>query len=407
VICTIAPTTGPMENAQVAVLDLKTGKKKTLIRGGSQAEYVESGHLIYAIAGTLRAVRFDPVALEVLGEPMPVIERVLTKANGTTADFSVSRHGTLVYVTGTTAARAIPRTLVWVDRKGHEEPIPAPPRAYVSARVSPDGTRLALDARDEQNDIWIWDLARQTLQRLTNDPGFSRSPVWTPDGRRVAFTAERDGVESVYWQAFDGSGASERLSSGTRIELPLAFSPDGAQLMSKQPLAVPGDLGVIVLGATRSSTILLHSAADEENAVISPDGHWLAYNSDESGRDEVYLRPFPAVETGRQQVSTGGGTRPLWSRNGRELFYYVAPDTIMAVPVRLGPDVVLGRPQTVVKGPYAIATVPGRHYDVSADGQRFLLLKDAPGPGGRQAAEPEIQVVLNWSEELKSKVAAK
>src|SRR5439155_15579301 len=127
----------------------------------------------------------------------------------------------------------------------------------------------------------------------------------------------------------------------------------------------------------------------------------------ESGRDEVYLRPFPAVETGRQQVSTGGGTRPLWSRNGRELFYYVAPDTIMAVPVRLGPDVVLGRPQTVVKGPYAIATVPGRHYDVSADGQRFLLLKDAPGPGGRQAAEPEIQVVLNWSEELKSKVAAK
>jgi serine/threonine-protein kinase len=150
--------------------------------------------------------------------------------------------------------------------------------------------------------------------------------------------------------------------------------------------------------------MLLHSPADENNGVISPDGRWLAYNSDESGRDEVYVRPFPGVETARQQVSTGGGTRPLWSRAGRELFYYVAPDTIMAVPVRLGTDVVLGRPAVVIKGPYAVAAVPGRHYDVSVDGQRFLLLKDATSPNTRQAAEPELRVALNWFEELKAKV---
>ena len=179
--------TGPVENAQVAVLDLKTGRKKTLIHGGSQAEYVESGHLIYAAAGTLRAVRFDPGRLEVMGEPVPVVERVLTNQLSGAADFSVSPHGTLVHVSGDAGSRR--RTLVWVDRKGHEEPIKAEPRAYVYARLSPDGTRVALEIRDQQSDIWIWDLARETLERLTTDPGLNRLPIWTPDGTRVAFTA--------------------------------------------------------------------------------------------------------------------------------------------------------------------------------------------------------------------------
>ena len=124
---------------------------------------------------------------------------------------------------------------MWVNRNGHEEPITAPPRAYVYARLSPDGARLALDIRDQQNDIWIWDLARQNLQPLTNDAGFNRLPIWTPDGKRVAFSAERDGVESVYWQAFDGSGTMERLSSGTQGQGPMAFSPDGKQLVFSTP----------------------------------------------------------------------------------------------------------------------------------------------------------------------------
>ena len=177
---------------------------------------------------------------------------------------------------------------MWVDRNGHEEPIKAPPRAYVYPRLSPDGTRVALDIRDQQNDIWIWDLARQTLQRLTNDPGPNRLPVWTPDGTRVAFTAERDGVESVYWQAFDGSGTMERLSSGTQTQGPNSFSPDGTQLIFSTPLdPADCDLGVIALGPTRTATMLLHSAASETNGEISPDGRWLAYESNESGRPEV------------------------------------------------------------------------------------------------------------------------
>ena len=154
--------------------------------------------------------------------------------------------------------------------------------------------------------------------------------------------------------------------------------------------------------------MLLHSTASETNGEISPDGRWLAYESNESGRPEIYVRPFPNVETARHQVSTGGGTRPLWSRTGRELFYYVAPDTIMAVPVRLGADFRWGLPSRWSKGRMrALAVNAGRHYDVSADGQRFLLLKDAPTPDGQKPAAPEIHLVLNWTEELKRLVPTK
>ena len=388
---------GPIENAQVAVLDLQTGRTKTLFRGGRQAEYVESGHLIYAAGSTLRAVRFDLGRLEILGESVPVVEGVLTKPGSNAADFSVSRHGTLAYVRGSAGSR--PRTLVWVDRKGQEEPIPAEPRAYTYARLAPDGTRIALDIRDQQYDIWIWDVARQNLELLTRDPFNNRLPVWTPDSQRVAFTAERDGVESVYWQAADGSGSMERLSSGTENQSPQSFSTDGTQLIFATPLAGARDLGILYPGASRPPTMLVHSPADENNADISPNGRWLAYESNESGQAEVLVRPFPNVETGRNVVSKGGGTRPVWSRTGRELFYYVEPGTIMAVPVRLAP-LTFGSPQVVVKGPY-VQTLVGRHYDVSADGQRFLLIKEAPPLDGEKPLAPALNVVVNWQEELK------
>jgi serine/threonine-protein kinase len=311
-----------------------------------------------------------------------------------------------VYVKGSGAAIA-PRTLVWVDRKGQEDPIPVPPRAYTYARLSPDGTRVALDARDEQNDIWIWDLARQTLQRLTIDPGLNRGPVWTPDGARVAFSAQRDGVENIFWQKADGSNVPERLSVGSTIQGPDSFSPDGKRLVFHTPQNPPHDIGMLVLDGARREEMLLKTKFSERNGAVSPDGHWLAYQSNESTQDEIYLAPFPDVNTSKRQVSTRGGTRPLWSTDGRELFYYVAPDTIMALPVRLGADVALGNPQVVVKGPYADAVNTGRHYDVSADGRRFLLLKDAPAPDGQKPAAPEIHLVEHWFEELRAKVPTK
>jgi WD40-like Beta Propeller Repeat len=194
VLFTIMPA-GSIEDPQVAVLDLKTGQRKTLIRGGGQAEYVapstgsaDAGFLVYAAAGTLRAARFDPVRLEMLGDPVPVVEQVLTKGTGA-ADFSLSRSGMLVYVPGGGASAR--RSLVWVTRQEREEPIQAPPRAYEQVRISPDGTRVAVVSSDQERDIWIWDLAHAILNRLTLDPATDLSPLWTPDGHYIIFDSER------------------------------------------------------------------------------------------------------------------------------------------------------------------------------------------------------------------------
>lgn len=248
----------------------------------------------------------------------------------------------------------------------------------------------------------MWDFARQTLQRLAS----GLNPIWKPDGTRVAFDfiGPGDLVGRVYWQAFDGSGATERLTSGTQFQFPMSFSPDGAQLIFATPLYAPFDLGVISLGTERTESLLLHSSANELNGEISPDGRWLAYQSDESGQFEVYVRPFPNVEAARRQASSAGGTRPVWSRDGRELFYYASPDTIMAVPVRPGADLTLGSPLPAMKGLYSTSGT-WRHYDVSADGQRFLLLKDAPLPEDQRVAAPEIHLVVNWVERLKGMTA--
>ena len=341
---------GSLERARIAVVSLPSGDVHRLLDGTSP-RFSPTGHILFAAADrTLRAVGFDVRRLQVTGNPVTVVERVgIERTSG--ADFALADDGTLVYATETSMFMT-PRTLVWVDRAGHEDPINVPFRGYTSARLSPDGTRVALDVREgQQNGIWIWDIARHTLQQL-NDPQ-SRGPVWAPDGKRIAFTEEHEGVQSIYWQASDGSGTMERLSSGAQVQIPMSFSRNGTDLIFGTPTTPPYDLGVITLGASRTATMLLHSKASEMNGVISTDGHWLAYESDESSRSEIYVRPFPNVETKRIQVSTGGGTRPLWSPTGRELFYYVAPDTIMAVSVRLGADITLGNPQQVVKGPYA------------------------------------------------------
>ena len=185
VLFTILAPAGRTENAQIAVLDLQTRQQKILIAGGTSAHYAQSGHLVYAVAGSLRAVPFDLGRRELRGGPVPVAEHVATKFTGA-ASFSLARNGTLAYVSGEAQGGAS-RTLVWADRQGHEETIDAPTRAYAYPRLSPDETRVALDIRDQENDIWIWSFALRTMTRLTFDPGFNRGGIWNPDGKRVAF----------------------------------------------------------------------------------------------------------------------------------------------------------------------------------------------------------------------------
>ncbi len=396
---------GGNDNAQVAVLDLKTGQRKTLVRGGSDAVYVDTGHLVYASAGTLRAVRFDPSRLEVLSDPVPVLEQVTTLGTGA-ADFRVSQNGTLVYVPGTLNGGGAARSLVWVNRQGREEPTNAPPRTYFMARLSPDGTRVALDIRDQESDIWIWDLGRQTLTRLTFDPRTDGFPVWTPDGKRIVFGSERAGAGNVYWQAADGTGTVERLVTSPNPQLPTSIAPDGKSLVVQDtnPKTL-FDLMLLTLDGSRRIEPLVQTAFAENSGEISPDGHWLAYQSNESGRTEVYVRSFPKVDGGRWQISTGGGSRPAWSPTGRELFYLGQNLAMMAVAVLTAPTFSAGNPSKLFDGQW-FAPPGTRPYDVSRDGQRFLMIKDAMSSGST-GASPTITVVLNWFEELKARVPAK
>jgi eukaryotic-like serine/threonine-protein kinase len=412
--------TASQADSSVAVLDLKSGQRKTLIRGGGDAQYVETGHLIFAAAGALRAVRFDPVRLEVLGDPVTVVDHVMMKPTGA-ANYAVSRAGTLVYIGDGLSELATPRALLWVDRKGHEEPTGAPLRAYGTPRLSPDGTRVAAEIYDQNTDVWIWDFAQETLRRLTFDSGGAGMSVWTPDGRQVIFESGSSGMPNVYTQAADGTGTVDRLSTSATPQWPTSIAPGGTWLagFELRPRTVSN---IIFLPLTRAvvrpssnpapgvsqSPVepLAETRFKGAMADFSPNGRYLAYQSEESGRSEIYVRPFPRVDNGRWQVSTAGGTRPVWARSGRELFYLDASNALTAVPVGTSePTISIGSPAKVFDTKYAEPN-PSRHYDVSADGQRFLMLK-ASATGDPNATPASIVLVEHWFEELKQRVNGK
>ena len=420
VLFTIAASGSGAENAQIAVLDRQTGRHKTLVRGGSQAEYVEAstgpghpGYLIYAVAGTLRAIRFDLSRLDVIGDAVPVMEGVQTNTTGA-AEFVVSRGGTLVYAPGS-GSGGTARSLVWVARDGREEPIKAPPRAYTFLQLSPDRTRAALDVRDQERDIWVWDFAHERLSRLTLDPAVDFFPVWTPDGRRIAFQSSREGsAGNMFWQAADGTGTAERLTRSPNPQQPNAFSPDGAHLIFNETSPKTNvDIGMLALnrnGPTSAEPrpeMIVQTTFNEGNADVSPDGRWLAYQSNDSGQLEVFVRPFPKTDSGHWQISTNGGGRPIWSRDGRELFYIDLSNALMAVAVRTTPAFSADNPGKLFDTTRYFPNIAGRTYDVSADGKRFLMIKDAAAADQTSLAATGLVVVEHWVEELKARVATK
>jgi serine/threonine-protein kinase len=327
-------------------------------------------------------------------------------------DAVVADDGTLVYVPGQ-AQSLDDETLVWVDRQGREEPLEAPPRVYYYPRLAPDGTRLALSIFDQERDIWLWDLARATLTRVTVDQGFDTFPVWTPDGRRLLFSSERAGARNLFAQAADGTGAIERLTETTTVQSSSSISPDGAWLVFTDTLPGTGqDVMLLPLGGDRKPAPLIQTPFTERNGEISPDGRWIAYEANDSVRFEIYVRPFPKVMDGRWQVSTGGGTRPLWARNGQELFYRaVVPTAVWTTPFPMGALMRVGversatwaatAPVPLFEGRYLmgmLGSAIGRTYDISPDGRRFLMIKPVPST---RTESTSIVVVQNWQEELK------
>lgn len=395
VLFTITALTGGLDAAQVGVFDLASGSWRPVLPHASQAHYVSSGHVVYVAGGALWAIAFDPIRLQTLGTARVVVPQVVTLPTGA-AEFDVADDGTLVYLVGI-AASAAPRNLVWVDREGREQPIDAPPRAYANVRLSPDGTRVATEIEGDGHDIWVWDFARKSLTRVTSDPGIDQSPVWMPDARRLVFRTEAGGVRgALVMQAADGSGTVERLTDGARAERASFALADGSGIIFSDGAGPK----LLRLDGARRVTRLLDLSQGGGDGALSPDERWMAYVALDAGTPYVFVSPYPDANASRILVTPAGGSQPLWSRDGRTLFYTALDGRLMSVATNLEGPIKIASPIAILTTAYYGAlTVLSRSgtYDVAPDGRRFLMIKE-PTTVARLA---QMVVVRNWSEELK------
>ena len=362
-------------------------KPKLLLNARSNAAYA-AGHLLFVRQKTLLAQRFDPKSLELTGESFPIVENVQDDPGFFSAVFSVSDQGTLAYQTASGSSGL--SELTWVDRSGKKLDVLGDPADYFEPRISPDGRRVAI-AIEDPGDIWIYDLARRVRTRLTFSGSDDFAPTWSPDSTRVAFSSQRTGSGDIYAKTASGTGADELLSTSKIFKVPNSWSPDGryiAYVAFQGALGSKADLWLLSL-ADRKTSPILQSPFDELQGVFSPDGRWLAYASNESGRFEIYVQPFPGPG-GKWQISTAGGTQPRWARGGRELFFIAPGGRIMSVEIRTSTIVEAGTPQVLFSA--SLKNAPGPPYDVSSDGQRFLVNV----PIGEESAPP-ITLVQNWT----------
>ena len=384
---------GSWNQAQIVVQSLTTAERVVLVDGARDARYLTTGHLVYALNGAILAAPFDPGTRRITGAAVRLVSDVFDAGTITGAvHFDVAANGSLVY-----ASRPGPALLTWVDRNGREEIIPADPRPYRHPRVSPDGTRIAVEIDDPTNtDIWIGDARRGQFARLTSGDEVDSDPIWTPDGSRIVYSSVR-GTEGLFWQPADGSGSAEHLVDGSGGVRALTWTRDGQLLYEELAGA---DIRLLTPGSKSAPRVItLFDAPDYFNEVLpalSPDGRWLAYQSTETADPEVYLRPFPDVSSLRRQVSVAGGFAPLWSPDGQEIYYRSATD-MMAVKVRTSPTLDVGRPEVLFSlSDYVLPGTRGIKYEVAPDG-RFLLLKD----NGSGHSQDRVVLVQNWTEDVK------
>jgi serine/threonine-protein kinase len=390
-----------LDAGSVVVQSIATGQRKVLVERAVDGRYTTSGHLIYGVGGALHAQRFDPARLEVSGAAAPVLADVFQQTSAGAwggYDYDVSDDGTLIYVPR--AAAALRRVLIWVDRAGRLEELPTEPRAYQYPRLSPDHQRVALDLRDQQNDVWVWDLARAGLTPVTIGRRAGGPAIWTRDGQSVLFGPNIAGIINIHQQPLSG-GTPRRLTTSRNTQFVDVTTPDGASLVFNEQDSKSGfDLFLLPLDGAASPQELIRTPFNEYNADLSPDGKWIAYQSDESGRFEVYVRPFPRVADGRWPVSVNGGTRPLWGRDGRELFYLDQSRRMTVVSVVSAPTLSFGQPQTLFETAQLGLEGQQRNFELGPDGKRFLMVKNLPPPPD----VPPLVLVQNWFEELRAKV---
>jgi eukaryotic-like serine/threonine-protein kinase len=390
------------DDAMIVAQSLRTGKRKTVIHGGTAPRYLSTGHLIYAQGGRLLAVPFDQARLEVTGTVFPVVEDIWQGLAGYVA-YDISQNGVLVSLSA--GDRGVGnRTLTWVDRTGTPILVDAAARQYSQPSLAQDGKHLAVAIGDplRQSDIWLLDLEQNTVRQLTASRAgeSAAAPLWTPDGKRIIFAAGTHG-RSLYWQAVDGNSPAELLFNGDLVGpsapgiiLATSCSRDGRFLIFQRGDQRRFDLWVLSLsGEHKASPLFDESAITRTHPQISPDGRRLAYTSDESGREEVYVQPFPALGD-KWRISVGGGKEPRWSSDGHQLFFRHG-DRMMAADVQNKSTAKTQRPHLLFEGPYARSDY-WTNYDVASDGQRFVMLKEENEARPNQV----LRVVLNWANEL-------
>jgi len=399
---------GNYDDAKIAVLSLKTRQQRVLIEGGTSPRYVPgtagaTGHMVYYRTGAVFAVPFDLKRLALAGSPVPVLEGVSGTQSVGLAEFSFSDGGTLVYLPGSGAAAAN-ATLVWVDRQGKEEALAAPPRQYRSISLSPDGQRIAARiGASTQGDIWVYDITRDGLTRITFQ-GDNDRPVWSPDGKRVAFVSTQGGKTTIAWVPADGSGPVEALAAVEGWPIVQSWSPDGKLLLfvrsdgkGRDTWLLPGPGGA---PGDRKPRRWLETPYEKRSPRFSPDGRWISYGSG----NQVFVQPFASSGTapapgGRWQVSVDGGNTSGWSRDGRELFYQ-GGNKLMSVPIEPGPAFKAGTPRLLFETRYGGFPT----FEVSPDAKRFLFINTAAPETA--AGQQQLHFVVEWFEEVRRRVAA-
>jgi eukaryotic-like serine/threonine-protein kinase len=375
------------------------GRDRRVLGEGRQARFVAPDHLAYVRQGALWAAPLDLRRLVLAGSPGPVLDVDLSAISGS-AHFAVSHTGTLAYLPRR-STRSRERHVVWAGRDGSEEPSGIAPGPYARAAVSPDGTRIALAASGpESRDLWLYTAPRRTLTRVTFDNAVDTAPVWTPDGRTLIFRSDRDGG-GLFRVNADGAGALKRLTRSVEtIHTPYEVTRDGRHVLFTEFRTYRDQrIGMARLD-DGDVTWLLDDPFAQLRPRLSPDGRWMAYQSDESGRFEVYVRPFPAVHEARWQVSTDGGASPMWGPDGRELFYFHDAG-LRRVPVATGATFSAGEPAHLFSIDLPSDRL-GPTYDIAPDGRLFLFVKTPPAEAG--APVGPLLIVQNWHEELKGRI---
>jgi len=415
VLFTLAHGTGQenWDKAQVVAQSLKTGERHVIIDGGSDARYLPTGHLVYAQGGVLFATTFDPERMSV-GAPVPIVEGVRRSEGGQTgvAHFGVASTGSLVYVPGPLSGSSAPGELALIDRTGGVQKLKAPSAAYGAPRISPDGKRIALGIDDTRGaNIWIYDLSTASSIRQLTFGGRNHFPVWTSDSQRIAFQSDREGDAGIFWQRADGTDTAQRLTKPDQgvSHIPESWSRAGDRLLYGANTGSNFSLWTLSIPDKKTAPFSQMTSVFPLNAVFSPDGRWVAYSAYPSSTaidsptatTGTFVEPFPG--TGAKYRLWSRGLHPLWSPDGKELFYSSGDLFVVAVTTARGFEF-SGRVR--IPGPFQLfGPSSARPYDIMPDGQRFVgIIASGQGQAGTSA---QIHVVLNWFEELKRQVPAK